>query len=336
MRFCIYGAGATGGVLGARLGAAGHEVSLIARGAHLAALRANGLRIIAGDDELLSQPLCTDDPAEAGAQDCVFVTAKAHGVPDVAARIAPLLGPDTPIVFTQNGIPWWYFHGVGGGHDGCRLRSIDPDGRIAEMIDPARVIGGVIAMACRVVEPGVVRHGAGDTLILGEPDGAMSERCRRLSATLEAAGFTAPVAPAIRDEIWAKLWGNVSFSQLAVLTGAGLTTLAGDPQTEALARTIMAETQSVAEALGASLPMTIDQRIAQTMRMGNHKTSILQDLEAGRPMEVDALVGSVIELGRLAGVATPVTELIYTLVRRRAIEAGCYPGDIESIPFDAG
>ena len=334
MRICIYGAGATGGLLGGRLAAAGHDVSLITRGAHLTALREKGLELHSAGETFHVRPLCTDDPAECGPQDYVIVMTKAHGVAEAVGRLAPLLGPDTAVVFTQNGLPWWYFQGLGGPHAGRRLRSVDRDGRIAETMAPERVIGGVVAAACAVPEPGVVRHGATARLMLGEPDGATSARCELLAAAVGEAGIDAAVTPRIRDEIWVKLWGNVSFSQLAVLTRAGLTDLANDPAIESLARTIMTEAQAVGAALGAGFPRTIEQRIEATKQMGNHRTSILQDLEAGRPMEIDAQVGAVIEAGRIARVATPVIEMIYALVRRRAIEAGCYPGDPDDPPFD--
>ena len=337
MKICVLGAGAIGGFVGARLTRAGHDVTLIARGAHLEAMRANGLVLLSGTEWIEVRPHCTADPGEPGPQDYVIVTTKAHAVPEVAPAIGPLLGPETPVILAQNGLPWWYFHKTGGPHDGHRLISIDPDGSAWQWIGPERAIGCVVTAACSVVEPGVVRHAAGGKLDLGEPDSgephsgetgtSPSPRCRRLVDAFAEAGFETDFKPRIRDEIWAKLWGNVSFSQIAVLTGAGLQTLASDPAIQAFARRIMAEAQAVGEAVGARFPIDIDQRIARTLQMGDHKTSTLQDLEAGRPMEIDAMVGSVIEVGRLAGVPTPTIDMVYALVRRRAKAADCYPAN---------
>ncbi len=327
MRICIYGAGAIGGLLGARLALAGHDISLVARGAHLDAMRARGLTLISGGDEHHVTPACAEDPAALGPQDYVILAMKAHSLPAAAAAMAPLLGPDTAILSLQNGLPWWYFSKLGGEWDGHRLLSIDPDGLAGAAIDPDRVIGGVVAAACSVPEPGVVRHGAAGNVRLGEIDGADTERCRHLGAALAEAGLDGAVTDRIRDALWFKLWGNVSFSAIAVLTHASVGGLAADPGTQMVARRVMEESGAVAEAFGATFPATIDQRIEQSLDMGSHKTSILQDLEAGRPMEVDAMVGSVIETARIAGIDVPLTEIMYAMVRRRAIEAGCYPAN---------
>lgn len=331
MRICIYGAGAIGALMGGKLAAAGNDVTLIARGAHGDAMARNGLRLEVKGEAAVVRPKVTSDPAGAAGADYVILTMKAHGVPTALAGLGPVLGPDTTVVSAQNGLPWWYFHRYGGALAGHALMSLDPGGAMLRSFPTERVIGCVVVGASAVVAPGVVRSATGGSYTLGEPDGSTSERAARLAAALEGAGFGARVSPRIRDDIWAKLWGNVSFSSLAVLTGSGLASLANDPATAELARAIMAEAQAVAEALGARLPMSIAQRIEQTKRMGDHKTSILQDLEAGRPMEVDAMVGCVVEAGRIAGVATPLIDGIYGLVRRRARVAGCYP---ENPSFD--
>jgi 2-dehydropantoate 2-reductase len=326
MKLAVYGAGAIGGVLGARLTEAGADVTLIARGAHLAAMRERGLTLITSDRKLTLPVSCTDRPAEAGPQDAVFLTLKAHSLPEIAEAIQPLLGPETAVVTAQNGIPWWYFYRHGGPHDGHRLTSLDPDGRLREKIRATRCIGCVLYPAAEIVEPGVVRHPFGEKFVLGEPDGSDSPRCRRLSEALGAAGLEAPVHPRIRDEIWLKLWGNVSFNPISALTGATLAGMARDPGSRAVARSIMEEAQAVGEALGVRFAVDIDTRIGWAAAVGEHKTSMLQDLEAGRPMEIDALAGVVAEMGRLTGVATPFLDSILALVVQKARLAGCYPG----------
>jgi 2-dehydropantoate 2-reductase len=331
MRICIYGAGAIGALVGGKLAAAGHEVTLVARGPHGEAMRRDGLRLEVKGEAMLVRPRVVDEPAGDAAADYVILTMKAHGVPAALAKLRPALGPSTTVVSAQNGLPWWYFYRLGGALDGRPLTSLDPGGAMLRSFPSERVLGCVVIGASTVAAPGVVRSAIGASFTLGEPDGATTARAQRLAAALEAAGFGARVSERIRDDIWAKLWGNVSFSSLAVLTGSGLASLANDPATAALGRAIMAEAQAVAEAIGAHLPMSIDQRLEQTKRMGDHKTSILQDLEAGRPMEVDAMIGCVVEAGRIAGVPTPLIDGIYGLVRRRARVAGCYP---ESPAFD--
>lgn len=325
MKICIYGAGAIGGLLGGRLAAGGNDVTLIARGANLAAIRADGLRVDDRGEVFQAHPRCTDSSNDAGPQDYVILTMKAHGVAAAARGIAPLLGPDTAVVTMQNGLPWWYFQDAEGALGGRVPQSVDPGGVITEAIGMERVIGAVANAATSVPEPGSVRCIGGGMFTLGEPGGGQAERCRRLVDTIGKSGLVGKFTEDIRGEIWAKLWGNVSFSALAVLTGAPLAPLVGEPAIRRMARRIMEETQAVAEALGVRFPITIDQRMETSAGMGAHKTSILQDLEAGRPMEVDAMIGSVIEAGRIAGVETPLTDMIYALVRQRAIEAGLYP-----------
>ena len=325
MKICVFGAGAIGGYLGALLAGAGEDVTLIARGANLAALRKAGLRLLISGREIAVRPRCTDDPAEAGPQDYVISAVKAHSAPATAAAMAPLLGPETAVVTAQNGVPWWYFYGLDGPWRDRRLESVDPDGRLWELIGPARAIGCVVWQACELVAPGVVRHTYGDRLPIGEPDGTRSERVLRLSRALIAAGIKSPVRPDIRRDIWMKLWGNLSFNPISALTGATLDVIATEPGTRAVARAMMVEAEAVAEKLGIVFPIDVDARIQGAVEVGAHRTSMLQDLEQGRPMEIAALVGAVAELGRLVGVPTPAIDTVHALVKQRAEVAGCYP-----------
>lgn len=328
MKVAVYGAGAVGSVMGGLLARGGTEVTLIGRGAHFDAMAAGGVTVKSGkDDPFTVRPRCVADPAAAGVQDFVLMTVKAHSIPDAAGHIAPMLGPDTAVVAAQNGIPWWYFHRAGGRFDGRRLKTVDPDGRCWDLIGPERTIGAVISASCDVEAPGRVHNFGNRSLTLGEPDGSVSARCTRLAAALAAAGIEAPVLPNIRDAVWSKLWGNISFSQIAVLTGSTLGPLVADPVLQDFGRRIMAETEAVGVAAGARFLGTIDSRIEMTARVGAHKTSILVDLERGRRLEIDAQVGAVIEIARMAGVATPTIDLLYALVRHRAVNSGCYPAD---------
>ena len=326
MKVCVYGAGAIGGYFGARLARCGHDVTLIARGPHLDAMRKNGLRLIGADDDFTVHPLCTDDPAEAGPQDYVIVTLKAHSVPAVAERMKPLLGPDTAVVPAVNGVPWWYFHKLEGPWEGTRVETVDPGGAQWTHIGPERVIGCVVYPAAEVIEPGVVRHIALDRVPLGELDGTRSERAQALSKALIEAGVKAPVRPRIRDDVWIKLWGNCAFNPVSVLTGGTLGEIAHDPATRAVVRAMMVEAQAIGEKLGARFPIDVERRIEGAAEVGDHKSSTLQDFERGRPMEIDALVAAVAELGRLVDIPTPTIDMIYALVRQRARTAGCYPG----------
>jgi len=326
MRICVFGAGAIGGYLAAELALAGRDVTVIARGPHLAAMRDRGLRLRIGGVEKVAHPRCVADPAEAGPQDYVIITLKAHSVPPVAERIAALLGPETAIVTGMNGLPYWYFHGLGGPWEGRRLDSVDPGGVLWRSLPPERAIGCVVYPACEIVEPGVVEHVEGDRFVLGEPDGSRSARVAALSEALIAAGLRAPVRPRIRDEIWVKLWGNLCFNPVSALTGATLDQVTGDPGTRAVCRAMMLEAQAIGEALGVRFGVDVDRRIAGAAAIGAHRTSMLQDLERGRPMEIDALVTAVQELGRLTEMPTPALDLVLALVRQRAQTAGCYPG----------
>jgi 2-dehydropantoate 2-reductase len=321
VRLCVYGAGAIGGYIGVELAQAGLDVSLIARGAHLEAIRRHGLTLLHGGEKKVARVFATDDPAEAGPQDCVILTLKAHSVPAVVDEMRPLLGEATSVVTAQNGVPWWYFYKLPGPWEGGRLQTVDPGGRIWDTIGPQRAIGCVVYPSCEIVEPGVVRHMAGRRIMLGEPDGSRSERALTLSKALATAGFKAPVRPRIRDDIWLKLWGNVSFNPVSVLTHATLEQMANDPGVRKVIRDLMVESQAVAEKLGVKFTVDVDTRIAWGGDVGSHKTSMLQDLEQGRPMEIDALVAAVAEMGRLAGVETPTVDLVLALVKLRARSA---------------
>lgn len=327
MKICIFGAGAIGGYMAAQLALAeAAEITCIARGPHLAAMRTNGLKLRIGGEEKTVQINCTDDPKEVGPQDYVVVTLKAHSAAAVADQMTPLLAADTAVVTAQNGVPWWYFYEHGGPHDGKRLATVDPDDRQWQYIGPERVIGCVVYPAATIVEPGVIEHEYGNRFTLGEPNGEKTERVQALSAVLAQAELRAPVRPRIRDEIWVKLWGNVSLNPVSALTGATLAQMIDDDEVRGVIHAIMVEAQAVGEALGVRFAVDLDKRIAGAREVGEHKTSMLQDLELGRPMEIDALVSSVQELARLTGVATPTIDRVLAMVKMRARLAGCYEG----------
>lgn len=327
MKICIFGAGAIGGYMAVQLALAeAAEITCIARGPHLAAMRTNGLKLRIGGEEKTVQINCTDDPKEAGPQDYVVVTLKAHSAAAVADQMTPLLAADTAVVTAQNGVPWWYFYEHGGPHDGKRLATVDPDDRQWQYIGPERVIGCVVYPAATIVEPGVIEHEYGNRFTLGEPNGEKTERVQALSAVLAQAELRAPVRPRIRDDIWVKLWGNVSLNPVSALTGATLAQMIDDAEVRGVIHAIMVEAQAVGEALGVRFAVDVDKRIAGAREVGEHKTSMLQDLELGRPMEIDALVSSVQELARLTGVATPTIDRVLAMVKMRARLAGCYEG----------
>ncbi|MEM9010001.1 MAG: 2-dehydropantoate 2-reductase [Pseudomonadota bacterium] len=325
MRVAIFGAGAIGGYLAVRLAHAGTEVSVVARGPHLEAMRANGLRLRTDEGEEVAEVAASDDPADLGPQDYVVVTLKANSVPGVADRIAALMGPETVLVTGMNGVPYWYFHDLAG-HDWRRVEAVDPGGAVSGKLPPDRALGCVVYPAAEVEEPGVVRLIDGDRFSLGEPSGEKTERAERFAAALKEAGFRAPIRPRIRDEIWIKLWGNLAFNPMSALTGETLDVLATHPPLRDLARAMMVEAQTVAEALGVRFAIDVDKRIAGAAAVGAHKTSMLQDLERGRPMEIDALVTAVVELGRAASVPTPTIDAVLALVQARGRTAGCYGG----------
>lgn len=324
MRICIYGAGAIGGYLGAELARVGIDVTLIARGPHLAAMRANGLKLLIDGEERISHPRCTDDPAEAGPQDYVIVALKAHSAPAVVAAMQPLFGPDCAVVTAVNGIPWWYFHNLDGPWRDHRLESVDPGGVQWDSIGPERAIGCVVYPACHMPEPGVIRHIDGNRFTLGEPSGEKTDRVTALSQAFIAAGLKAPVRPRIRDEIWIKLWGNLCFNPISALTHALLDEVVGDPGTSDICRRMMAESQIIGESLGARFAVSIDKRMAGAAAVGAHKTSMLQDLEQGRPLEIDALLTVIQELARLTGHPSPTIDTVLALIQQRARVAGVY------------
>lgn len=324
MKICIFGAGAIGGYMGAKLAEAGADVSLVARGPHLAAMQANGLTLIEEGERKTVAVTASDDAATLGVQDYVIVTLKAHSVPAVVPKMAPLIGPETTIVSGVNGVPWWYFHKIGGPLEGTRLTSVDPGNAQWDGFGPDRVLGCVVYPAAEVIEPGVIKHFEGNRFSLGEPDGSKSDRAIRLAQALSAAGLKAPVRPRLRDEIWVKLWGNLSFNPISALTHATLDVLCTDPGTRAVARSMMLEAQVVAEALGVKFPIDVERRIDGGAAVGAHRTSMLQDLDAGRPMEIDALLGSVQELGRVTGQATPTIDTVLALTQLRGRVAGLY------------
>ena len=326
MKICIFGAGAIGGFMGVKLAQAGADVSLVARGPHLAAMRSQGLKLIEDDGEVVVPVTASDDPAALGVQDYVIVTLKAHSVPPVVDRMQPLIGPETTIVSGVNGVPWWYFHKIGGPLEGTRLASVDPGNAQWDGFGPDRVLGCVVYPAAEVIEPGVIKHIEGNRFSLGEPDGSKSDRAMALSQALSAAGLKAPVRPRLRDEIWVKLWGNLSFNPISALTHATLDVLCTDPGTRAVARGMMVEAQEIAEKLGVKFPIDVDRRIDGGAAVGAHRTSMWQDLDLGRPMEIDALVGSVQELGRLTDTPTPTIDTVLALVKLRGRMAGCYGG----------
>jgi 2-dehydropantoate 2-reductase len=324
VRIGVFGAGAIGGFLGAKLAAAGAEVTFIARGPHLAAMRENGVRLVSGGETITVRPRCLADPAEAGVQDYVVVTLKAHSLPGAAPRIAQMMGPGSALVTGINGVPYWYFHGLEGPHRDRRVESVDPGGRLWDLLPPSQAIGCVVYPAAEVVEPGVIEHTYGDRFSLGEPDGSRSARVEAFSTLLIGAGLKAPVRPRIRDEIWVKLWGNLAFNPLSALTMTTLDRLTRKPDLRAVCRAMMLEAKTVAEALGTRFAIDIERRIDGAAEVGEHKTSMLQDLERGRPMEIDALLGAVVELGEVVGHETPLCRTVLALVRERARRAGCY------------
>ena len=324
MKICIFGAGAIGGYMGAKLAQAGADVSLVARGPHLEAMRENGLRLLEENGETTVKVTASENAVDLGPQDYVIVTLKAHSVPPVVPKMQPLIGENTTIVSGVNGVPWWYFHKIGSPLEGTRLETVDPGNAQWNGFGPDRVLGCVVYPAAEVIEPGVVKHIEGNRFSLGEPDGSKSDRAMALSKALSAAGLKAPVRPKIRDEIWVKLWGNLSFNPISALTHSTLDVLCTDPGTREVARNMMLEAQEIAEKLGVKFPIDVDRRIQGGADVGAHRTSMLQDLDAGRPMEIDALVGSVKELGHVTETPTPTIDTVLSLIALRGRIAGLY------------
>ncbi|MEP7056942.1 MAG: 2-dehydropantoate 2-reductase [Caldimonas sp.] len=317
MKIAIIGAGAIGGLVGAKLALAGEDVTFVVRGANLAAISEHGITLIANDGtrQVARNVRATDDYGRAGPQDIVVLAMKAHQVEAVASDVPRLLGPETVVVTMQNGIPYWYFHKHGGPFEGRTVRSVDADGRVCAAITPERVIGCVVYPASELVAPGVVQHVEGDRFPVGEPDGTSSERVNRVSATLIRAGFKAPVLADIRAEIWLKLWGNLTFNPISSLSHSTLSDICDYPPSRDLAAAMMREAQAVANKLGIEFRVSLEKRIAGAEKVGRHKTSMLQDIEAGRAPEIDALVGSVVELARLTETPTPHIDTVYSLVK---------------------
>jgi len=319
MKFCIYGAGAIGGYLAVELALSGHEVCVIARGAHLKAIQERGLTLHIQGREKVARVPADSDPRVFGAQDMVICALKAHQACECAGSFAPLFKQDTSVLTAMNGIPWWYFYKSGGRFEGQSLESVDPGGRQWSSIGPQRAIGCVVEPACEVIAPGVIAHHQFNRFIIGEPDGSRTSRVEELSKMLTAAGFDAPVRDNIRWNIWLKLWGNVCFNPISALTGATLGRMIGNPQLRALCKAMMLETQAVNEALGVHIPSEMmDRRLAGAASATDHKMSMLQDLERGRSLEIDALVGVVQELGRLTAVKTPLVDAVLALIKERA------------------
>jgi 2-dehydropantoate 2-reductase len=315
MKFAIVGAGAIGAFLGAMLARAGEDVTLIARGPHLRAMQDHGVRVRGEIGEFQIATRATDDPATIGAVDVLIVTLKAHSLPSMAPRLSALIGPDTSIVTAQNGFPWWYFHRHGGDWEGTRVEAVDPQGIISAALDPARVIGCVVYPSTTLVEPGIVWHIEGTRFAIGELDGSKSERCRRLADSLINAGLRCPIRTNIRHDIWVKLMGNVAYNPISALTRATLIEIVQCAETRALAAAIMSEAESVAGKLGIEIGVSIEQRLEGAEKVGHHKTSMLQDIEAGKPTELEAIVGAVIELGEKLGLSLPNTKSVYACMK---------------------
>ncbi|TMH30376.1 MAG: 2-dehydropantoate 2-reductase [Betaproteobacteria bacterium] len=321
MKICIFGAGAIGGYVGVQLARGGAEVSVVARGDHLAAIRARGLKLEIDGDERIAHLPCTDRAEELGEQDYVIIALKAHQITDAAQSIASLLGHTTTLVTASNGLPYWFLQCVPR-LENRFLSSVDPDGTQLSLFGSARAIGCVVYPAAEVVAPGVVRHEHGRKFPIGEPDGTRSDRLERFHEAMEAAGLDAPVRDDIRDEIWLKLWGNLCFNPVSALTCATTDVIASNPGTRSVCRAMMMEAAAIGERLGLRLRVDVDRRIDGLGSLGAHKMSMLQDLEHRRSMEIESLVGAVAELGRLTGVPTPTVDVVLALVRQRALSAG--------------
>ncbi len=315
MKFLIAGAGAIGAYIGARMAQAGFDVTLFARGPHLRAMQEHGVLVKSAEGDFVARPAIAGSLEELDPPDVLFLGVKAHGLAQLAPQLKPILGPDTTVVSTQNGIPWWYFQGLGGQWEGLRLERVDPGGVISSAIEARQVIGSIVYFSTEITAPGVVQHIAGNRISLGEPDGSRSDRCRRIAEALIASGLRCPITAHIRQEIWVKVLGNASFNPVSALTRATLVQMVRDPEVCSLIRNIMQEVEAVSRNLGLQLPVSIDQRIAGAENVGEHKTSMLQDLEAGRSMELEALVGAVVELGQRVGLSMPYTGTVYACVK---------------------
>jgi 2-dehydropantoate 2-reductase len=318
VKVCVVGAGAIGGLVASGFARAGHEVCLVARGAHLDALRAKGLTLISGDKREVFALRASDEPADLGAQEVVFLCLKTPSIAAMLPRLKPLVARDTVVVPAINGLPWWYFYKEGGKLDGQTVACLDPEGTLFRALDPRHVLGCVVHAAAQVLEPGVVRHTAGREFLIGEPDRSRSARAERMVAAMNAAGFQAKLAADIRVEIWLKLTGNLSYNPVAALALAHMDDIHGNPGLLALVRSLIEETMRVAQAYGVRVPITVDERVDIARKLAGAKISMHQDIERRRPLEVDAIVGAAVELARKAGIATPMIDAIYALIAERA------------------
>lgn len=325
MKICIYGAGAIGGYLGVMLKEGGADVSLIARGDHLRAIKENGLTLRIGGAEKVQRMPAASDPKELGPQDYVIVALKSHQAWDVAERMKPLFGPETAVVTAQNGIPWWYFYGFEGQYANMRLQNVDPDGRQWTAIGPGRAIGCTVYPATEIVAPGTIKHIYGDRFGLGEPTRKETERVKRLAAAFEAGGLKPKIQHEIRNDIWLKLWGNLCFNPISALTRATLDVVATDAGTRMVARKMMEESERIARRIGVHFRVDLERRINGAASVGKHRTSMLQDLEKGRAIELDALLSVVQELGQIVDVETPIIDTVLALTRQMGTVAGVYP-----------
>jgi 2-dehydropantoate 2-reductase len=315
MKFLIVGAGAIGAYIGARMARVGLDVTLFARGPHLNAMQEHGVQVKSAEGDFQVKPRIVGSLEEAGQADVVFLGVKAHSLPQLAPQLKPVMGPEATVVSTQNGIPWWYFQGFGGEAEGIHLERIDPGGLISSVIEARRVVGSIVYFSTEIAAPGVVQHTEGNRISIGEPDGARSDRCRRIAEALIASGLRCPITTHIRQEIWVKLLGNASLNPVSALTRATLVQMVRDPEVSTVIRKIMEEVESVSRKLGMQLPVSIDQRMAGAEKVGEHKTSMLQDLEAGRPMELEALVGAVVELAERLEIPMPYTRTVYSCAK---------------------
>jgi 2-dehydropantoate 2-reductase len=322
MKFLIAGAGAIGAYIGARMAHSGLDVTLFARGPHLRAMQENGVQVKSSEGDFVARPTIAASLEEVGPVDVVFLGVKAHGLPQLAPHLKPVLGPDTTVVSTQNGSPWWYFQGFGGEWEGLRLERVDPGGVISAAIEARRVVGSIVYFSTEIISPGVIQHIEGNRISLGEPDGSRSDRIRKISEALIASGLRCPISARLRHEIWVKILGNASLNPVSALTRATIVQMVRDPGVCSVIRNIMQEVEAVSHKLGMELPVSIDQRIAGAEKVGEHKTSMLQDLEAGRPIELEALVGAVVELGERVGLPMTCTRTVYNctkLLERRGV-----------------
>ncbi len=324
MKVCIYGAGAIGGWIGHKLAASGCHVSVVARGATLAALQQHGLRLNDGGNITAQQVQASAQPADLGVQDLVVLAVKAPALAEVARHIAPLIGPNTIVLTAMNGVPWWFLQGFGGALANQRLSTVDPDGTLEKAIPAASIIGCVVHASGLVDEPGLIRHHKGNTLIIGEPSGQKTARVEALSALLAKAGFEAPVSEQIQKDIWYKLWGNMTMNPISALTGATSDLIMGDELVCGFTSNVMLEAKEIGARVGIPIDQTPEERHVITRKLGAFKTSMLQDVEAGKPVELDALVSAVRELGQLTGVATPFTDALLGLARLNARMRGLY------------